>query len=164
MSADSPVYNPMSYHNGTIWPHDNSLIIKGMADHGYKDEVIRLFDALFQASLQFPYYRLPELFCGFARMGELDRPVPYPVACSPQAWAAGTTFLLLQASLGIQPDAPANALRIVQPSLPSWLDELHVRGLRIKDTTLDLQFIQSNGVTTARVVNKQGKAKILIEG
>jgi glycogen debranching enzyme len=164
MSADSPVYNPMSYHNGTIWPHDNSLIIKGMADHGYKGEVIRLMDALFQASLQFPYYRLPELFCGFARMGELDRPVPYPVACSPQAWAAGTIFLMLQAALGIQPDAPGNALRIVQPTLPPWLDEIHVRGLRIRETTLDLQFIQANGVTTARVINKQGKAKILIEG
>lgn len=164
MSADSPVYNPMSYHNGTIWPHDNSLIIKGLADQGYKEEVVQLFNALYQASLHFPYYRLPELFCGFSRMGDLDRPVPYPVACSPQAWAAGTSFLLLQASLGIQPDAPNNALHIVQPMLPDWLDAVHVKGLRIRETTLDLQFLQSNGVTTARVVNKQGKAKILIEG
>lgn len=164
MSANSPVYNPMSYHNGSIWPHDNSLIIKGLADLGYKREVVQLLDALFQASLHFPYYRLPELFCGFSRMGELDRPVPYPVACAPQAWAAGTIFLLLQAALGIQPDAPNNALHIVQPTLPEWLDEVHVRRLRIGDTTLDLQFLQVNGVTTARVLNKQGKAKILIEG
>ena len=164
MSAESPVYNPMSYHNGSVWPHDNALIIKGMADHGYKEAVIRLFDAFFQASLHFPYYRLPELFCGFARMGELDRPVPYPVACSPQAWAAGSAFLLLQAALGIQPDAPGNALRIVQPTLPVWLDEIRVQGLRLGETVLDLHFMQSNGVTTARVVNKQGKAKILIEG
>ncbi len=164
MSAECPVYNPMSYHNGTIWPHDNSLILKGMADHGYKGEVIRIMDALFQASLHFPYYRLPELFCGFARMGELDRPVPYPVACSPQAWAAGTHFLMLQSALGIQPDAPGNALHIVQPMLPPWLDAMHVKGIRVGETTLELQFMQANGVTTARVVNKQGKAKILIEG
>lgn len=164
LSADSPVYNPMSYHNGTIWPHDNSLIAKGLADHGYKDEVLQVFDALYQASLHFPYYRLPELFCGFAREGELDRPVPYPVACSPQAWAAGTPFLLLQSALGIIPDAPGHAVRIVQPQLPRWLEEVRIDGLRIGESRLDLQFMQNNGITTARVLRKTGRVKVLIEG
>lgn len=164
LSADSPVYNPMSYHNGTIWPHDNSLIVKGMADHGYKQEVLVVLDAMFQAALHFPYYRLPELFCGFTKVSELDRPVPYPVACSPQAWAAGTMFLLLQSALGLVPDAAGNALRIMQPLLPTWLDEVHLTGLRVGSSTLDLQFIQYNGITTARVLNKQGKIKVLIEG
>lgn len=164
LSADSPVYNPMSYHNGTVWPHDNSLIVKGLADNGYKQEVLVVLDALFQAALHFPYYRLPELFCGFEKAGELDRPVPYPVACSPQAWAAGTMFHLLQSALGIVPDAAGNALRIMQPLLPRWLDEVRLDGLRIGSSTLDLQFIQYNGITTARVLNKQGKVKVLIEG
>lgn len=164
LSADSPVYNPMSYHNGTVWPHDNSLIAKGMADHGYKNEVLVILNALFQASLHFPYYRLPELFCGFSKEGELDRPVSYPVACSPQAWAAGTIFLLLQSALGLNPDAAGNALRIVQPMLPDWLEEVRLNGLRIGTSSLDLQFMQFNGITTARVLKKTGKIKVLIEG
>ncbi|HEY9856991.1 MAG TPA: amylo-alpha-1,6-glucosidase [Stenomitos sp.] len=164
LSADSPVYNPMSYHNGTIWPHDNSLIVRGLAEHGYKQEVLVVFDAMYQAALHFPYYRLPELFCGFSKGSELDRPVPYPVACSPQAWAAGTMFLLLQSALGIVPDAAGNALRIMQPLLPAWLEEVRLTGLRVGNSTLDLQFIQYNGITTARVLNKQGKIKVLIEG
>ncbi len=164
LSADSPVYNPMSYHNGTIWPHDNSLIVRGLAEHGYKQEVLVVLDAMFQAALHFPYYRLPELFCGFSKASELDRPVPYPVACSPQSWAAGTMFLLLQSALGIVPDAAGNSLRIMQPLLPTWLDEVRLNGLRVGNTTLDLQFIQYNGITTARVLGKQGKMKVLIEG
>ncbi|MBO9540915.1 amylo-alpha-1,6-glucosidase [bacterium] len=164
LSADSPVYNPMSYHNGTVWPHDNSLIALGLAQHGYKQEVLVLLDSLYQASLHFPYYRLPELFCGFPKEGDLDRPVPYPVACSPQAWAAGTIFLLLQSALGIVPDAAGNALRIVQPQLPTWLEEVRIDGLRIGQSKLDLQFMQYSGITTARVLSKEGRVKVLIEG
>lgn len=164
MSQAAPVYNPLSYHNGTVWPHDNSLIARGLSEAGFKSETMKIFDGLYHAALHFPYYRLPELFCGFPKMGDLDRPVPYPVACSPQAWAAGAFFLLLQSALGISPDASNNALRIIQPTLPPWLNEVRVEGLQVRDSRLDLQFIQTSGITTARVLNKQGPIKILIEG
>lgn len=164
MSSNSPVYNPLSYHNGTVWPHDTSIVAKGMADYGFKDETLKVFEALYQAALHFPYYRLPELFCGFAKQGELDKPVPYPVACSPQAWAAGTPMLMLQSVLGIIPDAATSSLRIVQPTLPPWLEEVKIENLRVGDSELDLQFIQYNGVTTARVLRKKGRIKVLIEG
>ncbi len=164
MASSSPVYNPLSYHNGTVWPHDNALIAMGLARVGHKAESMRIFDALFHAALHFEYYRLPELFCGFARVGELDRPVPYPVACSPQAWAAGATFMLLQAALGLSPDGPGNAVHIIEPQLPPWLSELRMESLRIAGSTLDLQFLQANGITTARVLRKEGNIKVLIEG
>lgn len=164
LSAGMAPYNPLSYHNGSIWPHDNSLIAKGLADNGHVDKALTVMNALYQASLQFPYYRLPELFCGFAKAGELDKPIPYPVACSPQAWAAGAPFLLLRSVLGLNPDAHNRRLIIKQPTLPLWLDELTLRGLRIGETSVDLQFLQVNGVTTVRVLDKRGPAlRILVE-
>jgi glycogen debranching enzyme len=165
LSASMPPYNPLSYHNGSIWPHDNSLIAKGLADSGYSEEALQVMNALYDAALQFPYYRLPELFCGFPRSGDMDKPVPYPVACAPQAWAAGATLLLLQSILGLNPDAARHQLLIRRPVLPPWLENVYLRGLRIGDCTVDLQFMQTNGVTTARVLAKQGgPLKILIEG
>jgi glycogen debranching enzyme len=165
LSAAMPPFNPLSYHNGSIWPHDNSLIAKGLARQGYTTEALTVMNALYQAALQFPYYRLPELFCGFDKGGDMDKPVPYPVACSPQAWAAGATFLLLQAILGLDPDAAKGQLMIKQPMLPPWLENVYLRGLRIGKVTVDLQFMQMNGVTTCRVLSKVGgPLKILIEG
>jgi glycogen debranching enzyme len=109
--------------------------------------------------------RLPELFCGFPRSGELDRPVPYPVACAPQAWASGASFLLLQSILGLCPDAAKRQLIIKKPTLPNWLNRLNLTGLRVGDSTLDLQFVQASGVTSARVMSKSGgPIKVLIEG
>lgn len=163
ISASSPVFNPLSYHNGTVWPHDTAIIAKGLADSGFKNEAVQLLDALYHASLHFPYYRLPELFCGFRKTGELDKPVPYPVACWPQAWAAGTPIMLLQAALGLAPDAEHNTIHIVQPTLPSWLAEVNLRDMRIGDTTMDLQFIQFNGITSARVLRKEGTIRVVIE-
>ncbi len=165
MSAAMPPYNPLSYHNGSVWPHDNSLIAKGLSQHGYVYEALCLMESLYQAALQFPYYRLPELFCGFPRSGELDRPVPYPVACAPQAWASGASFLLLQSILGLCPDAAKRQLIIKKPTLPNWLNRLNLTGLRVGDSTLDLQFVQASGVTSARVMSKSGgPIKVLIEG
>ena len=163
IASSSPVYNPLSYHNGTIWPHDNSIIAKGLAEYGFKDETVQLLDALYHASLHFPYYRLPELFCGFRKSGDLDKPVPYPVACWPQAWAAGTPILLLQAALGLAPDAQHNTIHIVQPTLPPWLNEVNLKGMRIANSTMDLQFIQVNGITSARVLRKEGTIRVVIE-
>jgi glycogen debranching enzyme len=160
-----PPYNPLSYHNGSVWPHDNSLIAKGLADTGYADKAMAVMNGLYLASLEFPYYRLPELFCGFGKAGEMDKPVPYPVACSPQAWAAGAPFLLLQSVLGLNPDAAKGHLVVKQPTLPSWLENVYLRGLRIGGSVVDLQFMQTNGVTTVRVLEKHGTPlKVLIEG
>jgi glycogen debranching enzyme len=165
MSSAMPPFNPLSYHNGSIWPHDNSLVAKGLADAGFKEDALRVMAAMYDAALQFPYFRLPELFCGFARAGEMDRPVPYPVACSPQAWAAGASLLLLQAVLGLTPDAPHRQLLIRRPVLPPWLENVYLRGLRVGESRVDLQLVQTHGVTTARVLAKSGPAlRILIEG
>lgn len=164
IAASSPVFNPLSYHNGTVWPHDNAIIAQGLARTGHKAQALSILDALFHAALHFEYYRLPELFCGFTKEGELDRPVPYPVACSPQAWAAGATFMLLQAALGLVPDGPGNAVHIIEPQLPAWLSEVRLESLRIASSSLDLQFLQTNGITTARVLRKEGNVKVLIEG
>lgn len=164
LSADSPVYNPIGYHIGTVWPHDNALIAKGFADRGYKREANLIFTAMYDAAIRFNYYRLPELFCGFSRQGELDKPIPYPVACSPQAWAAATPILLLQASLGLQADAAHQTLKVDVPALPDWLGRVTLRGLRVGAALVDLEFIQVNGTTTTRILNKQGDLRVLIEG
>ncbi len=164
LSADSPVYNPIGYHIGTVWPHDNALIAKGFADRGFKREANMIFTAMYDAALRFNYYRLPELFCGFARQGEIDKPIPYPVACAPQAWAAATPIMLLLASLGLEADAPHRTLKVNVPSLPDWLGRVTIRGLRIGAALVDLEFIQTNGTTTTRILDKQGDLRVLIEG
>ncbi|MEB3285497.1 MAG: amylo-alpha-1,6-glucosidase [Candidatus Sericytochromatia bacterium] len=165
LSAAMPPYNPLSYHNGSVWPHDNSLIACGLASLDYKTEALGIMESMYEATLKFPYFRLPELFCGFSREGELDTPVPYPVACSPQAWAAGANLLFLQSILGLSPDASRQQLLIRKPVLPCWLDNVYLRGLRVGQAHADLQFVQLHGVTTARVLEKSGgPLKIMIEG
>lgn len=164
LAADSPVYNPLSYHNGSVWPHDNAIIAAGLARTGFKDEALRILDGMFEAAQHFPYLRLPELFCGFARQGEPSTPVPYPVACAPQAWAAGSFYMMLQAVLGILPEAPSGILRIREPVLPRWLDQISIHGLRLGRSTVDLQFQRHGAMTTARVMRKQGPVRVLIEG
>ena len=125
-------YNPMSYHNGSIWPHDNALIALGLARYGLKRSVERVFKGLFDAATYMEMRRLPELFCGFQR-GRGRGPTLYPVACSPQAWASATPFTLIEASLGLQFDPAANEIRLHNPSLPSFLDEVVLRNLHLKD-------------------------------
>ena len=137
LSADSPCFNPQGYHVGTVWPHDNSIIAMGFKRYGFEPELNRLTTALFDAAKAFPYYRLPELFGGMARSGH-DSPVPYPVACQPQAWAAGAFPLVAQAILGLCPDAPNARLKIVRPILPDWLRYVRVRSLRVGDGAVDL--------------------------
>ena len=125
-------YNPMSYHNGSIWPHDNALIALGLARYGLKRSVERVFKGLFDAATYMEMRRLPELFCGFQR-GRGRGPTLYPVACSPQAWASATPFTLIEASLGLQFDPAANEIRLHNPSLPSFLDEVVLRNLHLKE-------------------------------
>src|SRR5437588_6587046 len=123
-------YNPMSYHNGSIWPHDNALIALGLARYGQKRAVERVFKGLFDAAAYMDLRRLPELFCGFQR-GRGRGPTLYPVACSPQAWASATPFTFLEASLGLQFDPAAGEIRLINPRLPTFIDEVILRNLQL---------------------------------
>lgn len=160
LSEKERTYNPMSYHRGSVWPHDNSLIAFGMARYGYKQETSAIFSALFETSLHFREYRLPELFCGNQRHHR-DEPVQYPVSCSPQAWASGTPIMILTALLGLEPDASNGDLRIVNPRLPEFLTFLEVRDLRVGNSRIDLDFLRQDDRTFCRVVGQRGKELVV---
>jgi glycogen debranching enzyme len=160
MSSEEKTFNPLSYHRGSVWPHDNSLIAHGMALNDYREPVLKLFTTLFQAALAFRDYRLPELFCGVQRR-EHDVPVHYPVSCSPQAWASGALFLILSSLLGIRPSAPRKELNIINPQLPEWLDHLHVRNLRVGNSRVGLDFTRRADRTFCNVVDVEGE-KLLV--
>jgi glycogen debranching enzyme len=132
-------YNPMGYHLGTVWPHDNSLIAAGFRRYGYDEEASRVFVGLLEAAMEFEDYRLPELFTGFGRE-EYGQPVRYPVACHPQAWAAGSIPFLVETFLGLVPDAFNQRLKIVRPSLPDFINEAELRHLRVGQASVDLRF------------------------
>lgn len=154
MSSQEVAYNPLSYHNGSVWPHDNALIGLGMQRYGFPAAVQRVALGLLEASCAFPHHRLPELFCGYSRT-ESRTPVEYPVACAPQAWAAGAPFLLLQALLGLHPDAPAQRL-IVSPALPPWLGYVRLQGLRIGSARVDLYFARRGRRTAVELLKVEG--------
>jgi glycogen debranching enzyme len=140
-------FNPMSYHNGSIWPHDNALIALGLARYGHKNAIETLFEGLFNAGTYMDYRRLPELFCGFRR--QLGKgPTLYPVACAPQAWASATPFTLLEASLGLQFDPISGEIRLQNPRLPSFLDEVILRDLRLGSSSVDLR-VRRHGQTVS---------------
>jgi glycogen debranching enzyme len=160
LASSERVFNPLSYHRGSIWPHDNSLIAHGMALYDFRDEVKEIFTSLYQAALNFRDYRLPELFCGVQRH-EYDEPVHYPVSCSPQAWASGSFFLLLTSLLGIRPSASRKELNIVNPVIPDWLSFLRIRNLRIGDSRVSLEFSRQGERSFCNVVDVTGE-KLLI--
>ena len=137
IAATEKRYNPMSYHNGSVWPHDNALIASGLARYGFQDAVQKILAGLFDASLFSDLNRLPELFCGLRRRSG-EGPTFYPVACAPQAWAAAAPFLLLQACLGIMIDAPRQQLRFSRPVLPPFLEEIRLENLRVGDGEVDM--------------------------
>jgi glycogen debranching enzyme len=138
-SASDPNYNPMSYHNGSVWPHDNSLVAYGLASCGQWEAAGEISRQLLSATRHYRLFRLPELYCGFGpAKTPFGHPVDYPVSCSPQAWAAGAPYLLLQAILGLEPDALAKTLR-VRPHLPPWLGHLEVSNLRVGESRMHLR-------------------------
>lgn len=155
----SPRFNPIGYHLGAVWPHDNSLLAMGFKKYGFEDELTEVMTALFDAACAFPYYRMPELFGGEARTPH-HSPVPYPVACRPQAWAAGSFQLLLQAALGLYADAPRNELKIIRPHLPYWLESVQIKGLRIGQSQADLLFQRRRRRTHVEVLDVQGKLRV----
>jgi glycogen debranching enzyme len=162
MSKDESGYNPMSYHNGSVWPHDNALIAAGLKRYGFLDATNRIATALFDAAQYTDYMRLPELFCGFTRRTP-SPPVQYPVACSPQAWAAGAPFLLLQGMLGISAVANENVLTVNKPHLPPWLNEVELRNLRVGDSTLSLVFRREGETTGFSLLSRDGDVRVVME-
>jgi glycogen debranching enzyme len=155
LSAAHPVYNPMSYHNGSIWPHDNAILVLGMALHGHARAALPIVRALFEAGVHSEFQRLPELYCGMTRQTG-SRPVNYPVSCSPQAWASGSLYMLLQALLGIYPEAQSRILHVRDPVLPDFLSELSVSGLAIGGSRVALQFRRHGTRTLANLLSVEG--------
>ena len=162
LSSLSPAYNPMGYHVGSVWPHDNSMIALGLRSLGLIDQALELSQGLFDMTLQQPYLRPPELFCGYERTPD-NAPVKYPVACSPQAWATGSIFQLLQMMVNLVPDARNNCLRIIDPALPASINSLSLHNLRVGPTLLDLEFERSGTTTACRVAKKRGNLRVVIE-
>jgi len=154
-------YNPMSYHNGSVWPHDNALIALGLARYGFRREAARIFDGLFHASVYIELRRLPELFCGFPRRRG-QGPTFYPVACAPQAWAAATPLSLVQACLGLGFDPQARTVRLERPILPDFLDEVVLRNLAVDGCRLDLAVRRAGGEVATHVLGRTGDVRVEI--
>jgi glycogen debranching enzyme len=152
-------YNPMSYHNGSVWPHDNALIALGFARYGFKRSVERVFRGMFSAASYMELSRLPELFCGFRRAPS-QGPTLYPVACAPQAWASATPFALLEASLGLEFEPLANEIRLRNPSLPAFLDEVVLRNLRLEQATVDLRLHRHGEEVSVQVIRSTGHVRV----
>jgi len=161
LAASEARFNPMAYHNGSVWPHDNALIAAGLARYGFKDEANRIFAGLFQASL-FVEYRLPELFCGFEKQ-DGNAAVPYPVACSPQAWSAAAVYALLSAALGLKIDGAASRLSFVRPVLPDFLDEIELNNLRVGAGAVDLLIHRRAQSATIEIRGRSGDVEVITE-
>jgi glycogen debranching enzyme len=154
-------YNPMSYHNGSIWPHDNSLIALGFARYGLAQPIEQVFKGLFRAATYMDARRLPELFCGFQRQRGRG-PTLYPVACSPQAWASATPFALLEASLGLEFDPGKDEIRLRNPRLPAFLDEVTLRNLRLEAASVDLRVRRHKEAVSLDILRSSGKIQVSI--
>jgi len=154
-------YNPMSYHNGSVWPHDNALIAAGLARYGHKGAVGRVFGALFDAASYMEFRRLPELFCGFQR-NRARGPTLYPVACAPQAWAAGTPFMLLQAALGLEFDPDRHEILLRAPRLPAFLDEVTLRHLQLGESSVDLTVRRHGADVSLQILRNDGQIRVAV--
>jgi glycogen debranching enzyme len=154
-------YNPMSYHNGSIWPHDNGLIALGLARYGHKPAISQIFGALFDAASYMDLRRLPELYCGFPR-AEHSGPTQYPVACSPQAWASAATLALIQASLGLNLSEATKEISFYRPTLPKFLDELHLRNLRLSCGSADVLLQRHGSEVAVTQTRRDGEVSVVV--
>ena len=159
IAKNEPRYNPMSYHNGSIWPHDNALIAAGLSLHGLKKHVAKVFEATFAAATYMELRRLPELYCGFRRRRGAG-PTLYPVACSPQAWASGSLFMMIEAALGLEFDPLARTIRFRNPHLPASFDQIVLRGLGVGDARVDVELRRTGANVSMRVVRNRGAAQV----
>jgi glycogen debranching enzyme len=154
-------YNPMSYHNGSIWPHDNAIIAAGFARYGLKDEAGKILAGLFDASLFFDLHRLPELFCGFPRRPG-ESPTLYPVSCSPQTWASCAVFLVLQACLGLEVNGSEGKVVFTDPYLPQFLPGVQIKGLRVNSATVDLSLTRHESDVGVNVLRREGPVNVVV--
>jgi glycogen debranching enzyme len=153
-------YNPLSYHNGSVWPHDNALVAAGLARYGFRTQAGRILLALMDVSSVLELNRLPELFCGLDRRPG-EGPTRYPVACSPQAWAAATPFLLIQSCLGLGVQGLHNRVVFNRPALPEGIPQLSIRGLRVGEASVDLLFERQVDTVRVQVLEKQGEVEVV---
>ena len=154
-------YNPMSYHDGSIWPHDNALIAYGLARYGFKDAATRILNALFDASQFMELNRLPELYCGFERRNG-EGPTLYPVACNPQAWSSAAVFFVLQAVLGSRIDAAEHRLYFDNPHLPERVHRLNIKNLKVNSSVVDISMIRHDGKVAVNVPRRDGAMEIIV--
>lgn len=154
-------YNPMSYHNGSVWPHDNAIIAAGLGRYGMRDEPLAILSGLFDASMHMDLHRMPELFCGFARRPD-QGPTSYPVACAPQAWAAAAVLMLLQTVLGLTIDGNARRVSFTQPRLPPWTDWLRLRNLDVGGAKVDLFLRRAQNDVSIEVTGKHGDVDVTV--
>ncbi|WP_414039515.1 glycogen debranching N-terminal domain-containing protein [Acidithiobacillus sp. M4-SHS-6] len=152
-------YNPMSYHNGSVWPHDTAIAAAGMARYGRKSETLRLLEGLFNAAIRFDLHRLPELFCGFERLSG-QAPAHYPVACAPQAWASGAVFMLIDAILGLHFDPAIPTIHLHHPRIPDYIDWLRIRGLKHLGGELDLMVRRHGDDIAVNIERRQGNIEL----
>jgi len=161
LDARETRFNPMAYHNGSVWPHDNALVAYGLSLSGMAELAARIWTGLFEASLWFDLHRMPELFCGFPQEPGAG-PTPYPVACAPQAWAAGSVFLLVQACLGLSISGPRAEITFTRPRLPAALDELVVRDLEVCGATVDLRVARHHDDVGVTVLRRDGDLRVTV--
>ena len=154
-------YNPMSYHNGSVWPHDNALIGAGFARYGFKKAALRVLTALFDASMFMELNRLPELYCGFARRRG-EGPTLYPVACNPQCWSSASAFYLVQACIGLRFDTSAERIYLDNPQLPQCLDKLEITNLKIASSVVDISLIRHAADVGVNVRHRTGKVEVIV--
>ena len=161
LASSEARYNPMSYHNGSVWPHDNALIGMGIASYGWREEVGRIFEGLFSASTYIDLRRLPELLCGFPRRRG-QGPTFYPVACAPQAWAAATPLSLVQSCLGLGFDPATGTVRFDRPFLPEFLEEVVLRGLSVGAGRIDVALRGRGSDVAMTVLRRSGDIRATV--
>jgi glycogen debranching enzyme len=155
-------YNPLGYHTGSVWPHDTAMIAAGLRRYGFDEDFGALFEGLLEAASLLQDDRMPELFGGFPRRKD-EAPIPYPVACRPQAWAAGAIPHLLIAGLGLRPDALHGRLRVVRPRLPRWVWRLSLEGVRVGDAHVDLRFERAGNQVVLTGARTEGNLQLSLE-
>jgi glycogen debranching enzyme len=161
IAAGERRYNPMSYHDGSVWPHDNAIVAAGLARYGCRRLGLKIFEGMLDASRFVEFRRLPELFCGFERRPD-EGPTIYPVACAPQAWAAGAVYQLLQAALGLKVDGCRREVSFSNPMLPESVPELRITGLRLGEDTLDLLVENHPHDVGVTVLRREGDVRVLV--
>lgn len=161
LAANQARYNPMSYHNGSVWPHDNAMVAQGFAHYQQKQAALRVLSGMFDATLYVDLHRMPELFCGFPRRAD-EGPTLYPVACAPQSWAAASVFMLLAAALGLTVHGAEATLRFSYPALPEFLNDVYIPDLRVGSATADLHLTRHPDDVGINVLRRHGKFEVVI--